>query len=529
MADIVKQYTKFIFPFTFVPEALLPEQAKIQSKKNKPLPLFTPFAQGNESLREGLADLLSNSGCSAQIARCLQLNVDYRKYIHLPPHPEDTLEFHPRQADVAPQQVAITNIKLYLFESQVGFLELECAYSSTSIEMFSTLNYYIGEIKSKKNHFALQEKSWDAETKQATWTPHEFSVKELIDRILQQICFDRKDGELVPAEDPQQYVAFSYDREKPLVYSYLLLSDKPDDIGDLLFHLNKNYKETYLYDASCTKVDTLHPFENSYWTASLNGASNISYLTENETTNAFFKDQFYQKTKDVYYFLFLNVIHQRHAIARTMGEIGHLDKLGKDYAIMHEQLRRARTCEENAVNLKFRAFFKYPSTVIHVNEYYDLLQKTFAINDLYNNFTQEIKNLTTICNTYVERIKQRETKLKKRKAAWTEIFVSLFGTIVAEITLFNNSWTLIERFFGHPLEIWSVPFFILVVAVISPLFAVITNIKKQWDEIKVLSEALYLEENDGQVEDDKTRRKKVRAFMKEMRKNHKNRKPYLYF
>lgn len=509
MPKIIKQFTKFVFPFKFDAEKMAPESAVIENKKGAKLNVFEKFSQKTESLREGLDLMLDENGGSAKIADCYKLNINCRKYFSLPPKKEEPLEFTSRQSGASSMQVAITELKLYLFESQVGFAEIECEYKSDSIEDYLDLNYFICEPKSDKNRFVCFEKIWNEETKTKDVVEREFTVEELLDKLLSY------------AATGEGAVEFSYYKAKPMVYSYILADEKPENTNELLQHLTKNYKDSYHFDDSCSKIKSLHPFENSYWVSSLNGATNISFLTGNEITDGFFKDNFYTKAKHTYYFLFLNVLHQRHAVTDIMGRMGHLDRLANDFYVMDRQLRMARKYEAEAISLKFRAFFKCPSTIEHINDYYDMLQNAFQVGAFYDNFKSDITNLQGICSKYVERINEREKKIKARKAAKTEIFVSIFAALVAEVTLFNNSWALVEKVLGHSISFMTPGVLILCGTIVSPLITVFVNTKKQVSEIKRLTKLINEEQAENLVEDDKARRARGRFLAKEKRRHKK--------
>ena len=508
MAKIIKQYTKFIFPFNFDKNLLRPSEVVIENKKGVKQNVFERFSQPAESLRSGLEALLSKDGGSAKIADLYKLNVNVRREFNLPPKKGESLDFNCRQAGVESKKVSITEIKLYLFETEVGFLELECEYKTEELDEYLDLNYFICEAKSDRNKFIYHEKVWNAETKQNSFSDVEFTVKELIQKL-----FSSFEGGAID---------FSYDKVKPIIYSHILTDSCPDNVNDLLKHLNKNYKNSYKFDDKSGSVSTLHPFENSYWTASLNGVTNLSYLTTDSVTNEFFESNFYTKTKDTYYFLFLNILHQRYAVMRIMGEMGQLDRLENNYQVMKKQLRQARIYEAEAINLKFRGFFKCPSTIEHVNNYYDTLYSAFQVGSFYDNFSSDIKNLQNICSKYVERIKDREEKFKKLKAAKTEIFVSIFGTIVAEVTLFDSSWSLIEKVIGRSLSFFSPAIIILFATMLSPIITIVSNVKKQLAIIKDLESQILEQEEDNLVENDKERRKRARLLEKLKRKRKHN-------
>ncbi len=499
MAKINKQFTKFIFPFQYDKAILKPQDVRMQSNKGKELCVFEAFTQSADSLREGLELLMDKDGGSTKIADCYSLNVNCRAKFSLPARKGEYLDFVYRQSGSDPARVAITEVNLYLFESEVGFAELECEYETDSVEKYIELNYFIGEVKSDRNFFVSHEKKWNADTKTSETVDHKFTVKELWNSI-----FDSISG--------GEGVQLSFNNGKALIFSHILTDDKPCDLDDVLNHLHKNYKSSYKFDDSSSSAIVFRPFENSYWTGSLNGVSNLSYLTNDEITDDFFEHNFFEKTKRTYYFLFLNVLHQRYAVTRIMGQMGHLDRLEHNYHVMKSQLKEARKYEADAINLKFRAFFKCPSTIEHINEYYDMLCSSFKIDSLYDSFSSDIKSLQSICGQYVNRINERDAKFKQINNARIEILVALFGSIVAEVTLLNSSWSLIEKMLGHTLSFFSPSILILFATMLSPMITIALNIKKQLNNIASWKSEISEEENDRLVEDDKARKKRSKLL-----------------
>ena len=493
MSNILKQYTKFIFPFQYEKDAVDLKGVQIENKKGVKQNVFEPISIHTESLRDGLDLMLSKDGGKSRIADCYRLNVNCRKHFSLPPKKTDTLTFCMRQAGAESFDVRISELQIYLFESQVGFIEVECEYLASEIDTYMDLNYFICEAKSEKNQFVYHEKIWDEETKTSTLSDVSFSMSELLERVLSAAC-----------KTPDA-ISFDYRKSKPVIYSHVLMDKKPENLEALLPNIANNYKHSYKFDGSTTKIQSFHPFENSYWTSSLNGAVNISFLSDDDVTNDFFTNNFYTKTKNTYFFLFLNVLHQRCAIIRVMGKMGNLDQLTNNYIVMEKELKLARQYELEATSLKFRAFFNLPSTVDHINEYYDRLYKSFQVGTLYSSFAADIENLQSICGKYVDRINERDEKIKKRKVAKMEIFVSIFGVVVAEVSLFNNSWTLIEKVIGRSLHFYSPAILILFLTLLSPIITITLSVSKTLTEIKALSKQLNVEKQDSLVEDDKKR------------------------
>jgi hypothetical protein len=174
-----------------------------------------------------------------------------------------------------------------------------------------------------------------------------------------------------------------------------------------------------------------------------------------------------------------------------------------------------------AINLKFRAFFRCPSTYEHVNGYYDMLYNAYQIGNYYDHFSTDMKNLQGICSKYVERIKERDKRFKQIKSAKAEIFISVFGAVVATVTLFNNSWSLVEKVMGHSISFLNPGILILCLTLLSSLITIAVNVSKKIGEIKSLKKAIATEKKENLVEDDKYRKIKGRLIAKVDKRNSK--------
>ena len=507
--EIVKQFTKFIFPFRYDASKTDLASKCYVNDKGAEVKLFTRFSQEARELRQGLSELLSMDGGNSKIADCFEISYNARSHFGLPRRQDETMRFYARAKDKVYYDVAIQRVALYLFESEVGFVELEAAYKSTDIADCVNCNYFICELKSGNNIFVATRDVWNNETKTKEKVEYSFTAKELIDKVLENVG---------GVKDIQRDKYPDYTEDKGIIYSYLLLNGKPNDIDDLLFHLRKNYKDSYLsHNRTVGSFNPFvhQPFENSYWTASFNGAVNVSYLTGQETTDNFFLNAFPPKLHDTYFTLFIHVLHQRYALLKFVGDMGELDKLTMDYDSMKRQLAVANNYQAQSANLKFRAFFKMPSMVEHINDYYNLLSRTYQINQMYEHFNKDLTSLQEICGVYVTRIKQRDEKIIARRKAKVGIFVSVFGTLVAVAALINSYWGILEKIFGHEVQFFSAPVLAAIVAILLPVVTIIVDVVNQIKEIRKMTNDLNSEVKDRLVEDDATRRRKARERRRE--------------
>ncbi len=502
-ARIIKQFTKVIFPFRYNRKATNLGDLVLTDAGDRERRPFVPFGPKSEMLRKGIDDLLSLNGGSAKIADCYELAYECRSLFGLPLREVDPLIFTTRCSDNPEYKVTIEGVRLYLFESNVGFVEVQFGYDSDKIEDYIECNYFISEIKSEKNMFAYERKiSKDKSEK------HCFTFKKLITGVLQHI-----NGVLEMSED--SFPEFRDD--KGIIFSYILTDSAPENINKLLFTLRRNYKGSYKVPAQIDiseDKNVIQQFENSYWTASYNGAVNLSFCTGDEITDHFFRENFYSKMIDNYYTLFLHALHQRFAIMKYIGDMGQLDTLGKNYIVMKKELKAAENYYAEAESLKFRAFFKMPSSIEHVNEYYDVILKTFNVNELKESFENDLENLMHICENYVKRIKSRDKKIAERRKKKIEIFVSLLGTVVAVVTLLNSYWGLIEKLMGNSISFWSVQILVFLGALLVPLVTVVVDTVSSIKEIKNISKELKYEEDDNLVESDRIRKIRIKESEK---------------
>ena len=434
---IQKQFVKVIFPFLYnQTEEMKLETISVTSKKGKEKYLFNKIGFDNLELRKGLPDLFSSADNKSKIVNCYQMEPNSRMEFGLPNRSDEYMDFCCRgQAEETPYKIAITEVKIYLFESGVGFVEAECVGKSTEISDLITSNYFLSERKTDDNYFSLKIKHGKEESEIVN-----FTLKKLLGNVLNY----------VPGVT-DFYTGGNWDAsgEKGILYSYVYLDEKSVNFANELFNMRMNYKASYKFpqDAMSLKENpfVLQQFDNSYWAASYNGAVNVSIQTEDATTNGFFEQDFVHKMCNEYYILFLAVLHQRFAIMKLMWEMGELDRLDTDYANMKIQLEEARRYQKETADLRFRDFFKLPSYIQHVNDYYDLLYRTFCIDELYEDFCQDLNNVEQICGMYVEKIQKYDEQKKRCRTAWIECIVSFIAAMISSVPLLNDAWAVQER------------------------------------------------------------------------------------
>ncbi len=495
--NIVRQFTKFIYPFKYKnndPSRRLDETQL--SSKGSVMRLWERCGIDGSDLREGISEFFSDmeGECSARIADCYKINANCRTVLNLPKKPSDILQFSHRNRKES-FSVAITDARLYMFESEVGFAEFTCEYKSTDFSDYVECNYFISEIKSESSRFSFTKRAADLSEAEITFTPNELFQK-IISYVGEAGYFDG--------------VGTAFSIKKPIIYSHILFDSRPQDIENVLFLARKNYKDSYKLPQSEYIINEnpyiFQSFENSYWATSLNGATNISFLTGDKKTDEFFFTNFPSKLSASYYHLFLSVLHQKYLMRHLSAKMGCLDKIEKNYSVMNAQLKTGREYQQQAASLKFRAFFKNPSNVEHINKYYNLISNTYEIDLTFKSFNEDLNSIVSICDSYVTRIKQRDDKKQKLRKEKIEVFVSVFGSLVAFATLFNSSWAILEKAFGKTLSFLTPQVLIVLGALLVPIFTIFFNVRGRLIEIRYLTKSLNDEIKEGLVEDDGERK-----------------------
>lgn len=492
-AKIKKQFTKFLYPFHY--DAKITDLDGVTTAgRNGDLSVFVAFSQQSEQLRGGLAELLSMDGGSAQICKCYKVNDAARSLFSLPKRASEPVKLHIRQdkADES-HEIRITDLKIYLFESEVGFAEVEIECVGDELAEVMDCNYFIGELKSEKNYFTYKKATKTSKDSPEIVTETQFALGDLFGELLKYV------GNAIGVGKSSEFL-----KSKALIFSYVLFDKEPRNIGEILFNLRENYKQSYKAPQAATDLSDRHvcqQFGNSYFGASYNGAVNVSYMVDDDKTNNFFADNFYSSLKNTYYSLFLNVLHQRYAIMKFIRDMGHLDQLENDYEKMKYQLRIAKLYQAKIANLKFRDFFLMPSLIEHVNNYFNLLYKTFEIAELERSLNTDLSSIAAICETYVQRIKEREKTVATRKKAKIGIFVSLFGMLVGVMDLIDSYWSVLEKSLGWPVTFFSPQILLIIGLLLLPVVTVIVQISYEIADLRKKGKALRTEEENDLVEE----------------------------
>lgn len=467
--EVIQFHGKIFYPLTCDPgtaEALLSKT--IVNQKGKTVSLFRKADFTMEEMRPGLGDLLDGS-CPNSIGSICCL--ERREALNLPKLGQ-RLTFVPRQGDSVP--LTLGNVGFVVFETGVCFLEMDVSMAGFELETVMNTAYYLCEVKDKANHFTYDKVIFDPATKTKSTETVSFSLKEFFLNCAAYItnCGHFEDKPLASAT------------AKPLLYSYYLLPERPENYESLTSNIAQNYKLSYkgLED----QTHTLQTFRNSAWCVSANGAANVTYQVDDAATNDFFATTFLHKWKSEYLFLFLNVIHQKYAILKSLGALSAIHFPEGDYKAMQKELLRVQATQDVCENLKLRCFFDLPSRIEHVNRVYRFFQIAFQVPSYLHSLNKKLTEASTIAESCLTKVKDIREKEHQIRSDQLEIKVALLTALVTCLTFFKSFYSTLLSLIHWDLDSISLDTLVLTITFIATISAAIGNIAKKREEIKNL-------------------------------------------
>lgn len=472
---------KVFYPVMFEGDAAgALERAVVVNNKQKEVPIFRKSALRCEEMRWNVSRIL----CGEDSGLCIGSVYDVqRREVFYWPKNNKGLFFCPRAGNRVP--IALTGLRFLTFETQVAFFEMDFELSALSLEDAMNATYYLCELKDEHNHFEYENRVFDPGTGQARGEPASFSLRQWF----------LKCAEYLPGCRNFENRPLASTISKPLLYGYYLLDEIPPEFEHTACNIAQNYKLSYKGAADDFHSHALKTFENSYWCASYNGATNVSFAVGDQTTNHFFETTFPHKWASEYLLLFVATIHQKFAVQKYLDELGELACPRYDYARMKALLQQGEVMQEKCALLQNRCFFQLPSHVEHVNRVYSFFQWCFDIPGYSAGLDEGIKNSIRVCSGYITRIKNIEDCEKEIKSTQNEMYVALITASIACLTFFNSSYETILALVGgrfgevaFSAVVVAGTFLATITAAVYKLFEQRGRIRDKRDEVKELKE-----------------------------------------
>lgn len=419
------------------------EASKIRTKtitdKSKTI-LIIPFSYGkgyqevNETLeqdwiidnenveRKNILEHVSNLIASNQeeitngtIGRYFELKKEARKKYYLPVNSSQNF-YLMNEKNEEVTNFKITKVSLYLFETQIGFLVYDVKHNSPDLEKIILTNYYLKHLNHLfRSHLYNQAEFFSYFKKNAK--PIDELTKNF--RTLSEIS-----GNILNELQIITYFTNSQNGpETAIVYNFMLLDKmftrEPEWENKLklaLYKLRKGYKDSY--QPPPMEFDTDHNpqiiqlFKNSYWGVSLEGLTNLVYLTDNQVTNDFFTSNYTGNLEISYFYIYILALHQRYAFLALNVEASEISK-GENETNIDDNAAETKILKlRKDINfLILRGFFKHVSSVTHQQTLYEAIAKNLSLEELKLDLHSEMEALASLAEMQAakrEREKDRE-------------------------------------------------------------------------------------------------------------------------
>lgn len=375
--------------------------------------------------------------------------IDYKNIYLEPKNNLDDVEFK------------IKAIKIHMFKSGVCFLDLEYSILSNNQKDLINFNYFLSEVKSKIMLKIVRHK-WNQITSAKEEEVETISINDFLKRIL--IDFDS-------LSDLDYKNDLKYFSVKPILFSYLFF-DKDENVNSE--NMNYNFKSSYkINDESINKSQF---FDNSIWYYSSTSVSNISSYVDDHITNQFFKTTFIDKFNSLYFMLFLISLHQKIMLILYVDKIKLINYSSNTFDELRDLCDEISIYKSNASEAKIKYLFRNPSTLDHVNLYYNLIQEKFNISDLILDLDTNLDELNSFLNNKLNLLQNYSSLKKEKKSIRNDIIIILITSILSFASLYDVFLKMIDNFKLN-LNLFFHILFAVILFVICLVIPTLLNIK----------------------------------------------------
>ena len=264
----------------------------------------------------------------------------------------------------------------------------------------------------------------------------DFSFMEYIEELLAPLHIVTFFTDRIPAAADQDKLSPDQQKIRPdkaYVFSTVILDhddgDTDEKIRKYLYWLKRGYKQSYLPPpADPNNIDLYRPFENSFWGASMEGCTNIVRLTASgDTTDTFFT-RLYWDRREVYFYLYILVLHQYFTLLNIASEIARLPVNRHQFNNLNQEKTEILNKSFERINLFcMKVYFTQVSHTSHQNELYNYLIKQFDIRLSI----KEMRETLQVLNELVQNARQH------KRSQYLRVF-AIFGGSFALIQTFAN-------------------------------------------------------------------------------------------
>ncbi|WP_442596639.1 hypothetical protein [Neobacillus sp. D3-1R] len=401
---IKQQLTYMIFPFVYGKDYQSINRMKhFHEKKVKKSKVF-----------DHVSNLISNNDdAKGKIGKAFSLHTNRRGEFGLTDHINQILSFERKEES---HFITLEDIDVYLFETQIGFISIKLTIKGNenseapTIKEFINTSYQLKRFYYGKNTLGYENQKVD--------------LKVLINQITKELNVQ----------------SFFEKVDKPhhaLMFSSILLDKNEANqkaLPTYLYEMRKSFTQNYLpskWDLDTeNNPDIFQAFENSYWGVSLEGLSNIAFLTGDKETDQFFEKSFFDNLEQTYFYLYLLVLQQKYTLLKLSIEAGslheHISKL-----TVSEQSETVNNFKERVIRFIVRGNYRQASYITHHADLYKIIRQRLGIDELLEELHNELEALSSFIDI-------KEDREHRKKEASTNLMIQLITLVFLPISVLSG-------------------------------------------------------------------------------------------
>ncbi len=249
---------------------------------------------------------------------------------------------------------------------------------------------------------------------------------------------------------------------KANIFSFAITEEYDNSFKEETYKLGHGYKASYKKSDFSNNEFIFNTFDNSCWSVSREGVSNLVHFVSDNQTNQFFKDTYLKRISN-YLSLYILALHQYYALLNISGKISTLPNSIKEYTNNKKNYDSMIDIYDEVNFIYLKCIYHEVSHISHQNEVYKKIYKMLGIDSLLTAVNYEMDRFTNIVGLLRHEVIQEETKQQdeyykqqerqriidqkaedereKRKSSF-ERFITIIASTLAFFAVFESIWNI---------------------------------------------------------------------------------------
>lgn len=324
--------------------------------------------------------------------------------------------------EVYREKVLIPEIKMFLFETRIGFVSCNFVFdSSTDFDSMCELTCLI-----KKMRFHQDNERSKSLTLRPEGQDTCINLLEVIQKMVSGVELETNADFFFERSDIRKRVS------AVMLSSFLFEKEiDEEEAAQYLKPLRRAQSKAHevRFSREIEKAKILRPFKNMFWGFSSQGAANINYVTDGISNEAFIRS-LYGTIKREYLFMTVFLLNQAYTLIDYCQAISTV----ADEVVSQEEIQRMH-------NFRLKHVFTTVSNLEHYREYYRRMRESLAVDSLL----QEVDGKQdALYRQKEDRRTEHLRKIENKILVVTTVFTVLLGVLGIVSNMSEGYFLLVE-------------------------------------------------------------------------------------